>query len=217
MIRTKLWDLKNEYAKILEAQCNLEIEQVINHLITILPFLWADIYRKQSNRMTDLCRIKLGSFEYIFDDYATLEMKGTVPMTPIIESRLVAVFGKSIPAVRKRDDSRLRGWIGQTNALFGNTSDKGHYIAHSVGGSVDGAEFNVFPQRRDLNRGWSISGKLFRKMEEFCYKNSGTFCFNRPIYLTQTSRPDFYEFGILKSRNEIWVECFDNQLEKVPI
>jgi len=29
---------------------------------------------------------------------------------------------------------------------------KGHFIAHSIGGAVDGWELNVFVQRRELNR-----------------------------------------------------------------
>ncbi|MBI4649265.1 MAG: hypothetical protein HY738_22380 [Bacteroidia bacterium] len=209
--QTYLLNMQNEYAKILAAMDNLGIDQVVKHLIDTLPFLWADIYQSQSERMTDICRIQYGSFEYIFDDYATLEKKGIVPVNPKIESRLIAAFGKSPPPKKQRDDYRLRGWVGKTETYFGNTWDKGHFIGHSIGGNVDGLEINVFLQRRDLNRGWSEAGKRFRKMEEYCFKHSGTFCFNRPIYFDQTSRPAFYEFGILKLSHELWVECFDNK------
>src|ERR1035441_7538606 len=81
------------------------------------------------------------------------------------------------------------------------------FIAHSIGGAVDGVEMNVFVQRRDLNRGWSAEGKTYREMESYCSSRSGTFCFSRPIYLDGTARPSFVEFGLLKEDNKLWVEC----------
>lgn len=84
-------------------------------------------------------------------------------------------------------------------------------MAHSLGGAVDGIEANVFVQRRDLNRGWSASGKLFREMEKYCAVHPGTFCFNRPFYRDNSARPAFLEFGVLKNNNELWVERFDNR------
>lgn len=88
--------------------------------------------------------------------------------------------------------------------------NKGHFIAHSIGGVVDGLEANVFIQRRDLNRGWSAAVKRFREMEKYCVANPGTFCFSRLLYVDETSRPGFCEFGLLKTTGELWVECFDN-------
>ncbi len=211
MYRMTDLDIRSDYLEILSSVDSLDTEQVINHLIYKFPFLWEKVYKKHSNRITDICRIKKGTFEYIFDDYATLEKKGIVPINSSIESRVIAAFGISNPQKKYRDDYRLRNWIGRTNLLFGNSWDKGHLIAHSIGGSVDGAELNVFQQRRDLNRGWSNDGKQFRKMENYCLKHEGTFCFNRPIYLDQTSKPAFIEFGLLKSSRELWVDIFDNR------
>ena len=78
---------------------------------------------------------------------------------------------------------------------------------------MDGHELNVFIQRRDLNRGWSEAGKRFRAMEKYCSNNVGTFCFIRPIYLNETSQPAFFEYGVLRSTKDLWVELFDNRLD----
>lgn len=97
-------------------------------------------------------RWRHGTFEYIYDDYASLEAVGTVPYDPNAEARLVAALGRSEPRKAMRDDYRLKGWVGATERMFGRGWDKGHFIAHSIGGAVDGLEANVFIQRRDLNR-----------------------------------------------------------------
>jgi hypothetical protein len=123
----------------------------------------------------------------------------------------VAVSGRSAPRKRRRDDYRLKGWIGPTESTFGSQWDKGHFIAHSIGGAVDQEEVNVFVQRRDLNRGWSTAGKRFREMEKYCELNSGTFCFSRPVYHDQMARPALVEFGVLRENGEFWVECFENR------
>jgi hypothetical protein len=94
--------------------------------------------------------------------------------------------------------------------MFAREWDKGHFIAHSIGGALDGWELNVFVQRRELNRGWSEAGARFRDMEDYC-ANAGTFCFSRPLYADPTAKPAFVEFGVLKSDGQLCVECFDNR------
>ena len=176
-----------------------------------LPHIWRDRYVQMVLRETNIVRFTCGAFEYIYDDYASLEAAGVVADSPIIEARLVAVSGLSSPQKRTRDDYRLRGWVGATERAFGRGWDKGHYIAHSIGGAVDRAEANVFVQRRDLNRGWSEEGKRYREMENYCEVNPGTFCFSRPIYFDQSAKPAFAEFGLVESGGKLWVECFDNR------
>ena len=184
--------------------------RLVAFLLEELPYLWRDAYREMTPRQANIVRWQYGSFEYVFDDYASLEMTGTAPFDPNVEARLIAALGRSDPRQTARDDYRLKGWIGATEKAFGKEWDKGHFIAHSVGGKVDGLEANVFVQRRDLNRGWSAAGKRFREMEKYCVLNRGTLCFSRPLYLDETARPSFVEFGVLKTNRELWVECFDN-------
>jgi hypothetical protein len=176
-----------------------------------LPPLWRNAYRAFSTRPTELVSIERGDFEFLFDDYTGLEARGVVPYDPHQESRVVAVYGCSAPPRLKRDDHRLRGWVGATERMFGTGWDKGHFIAHSIGGAVLGSELNVFVQRRALNRGWSTEGKRYRAMEDYCASNSGTFCFARPIYTDGSAQPAYVELGLLRSDGELRVECFDNR------
>ena len=187
------------------------IEDVIIVLARELPYLWRDAYDRHGARRTSIVRIQDNSFEYIYDNYSYLESTGVVPYDPAIEDRLVAAVGRSLSGLRPRDDYRLRGWVGPTEMTYTKRYDKGHFIAHSIGGAVDRSEMNVFVQRRDLNRGWSEEGKLYRAMEKYCVVHPGTFCFSRPLYEDQTSKPSYLEFGILKDTGELWVECFDNR------
>ena len=109
----------------------------------------------------------------MFDHYTMLEATGVVPYDAKSEGRLVAVSGRSTVRKGKRDDYRLKGWVGATEKTFGPGWDKGHFIAHAIGGAVDQAEVNVFVQRRDLNRGWSAEGRRYRDMERYCELNPG--------------------------------------------
>lgn len=176
-----------------------------------LPYDWVDAYREMTVRPTEILRINHGQFEYFYDALDLLVAQGVVPDDPASESRLVVAVGFSAPLKRSRDDSRLRGWVGRTETLFGKEWDKGHFIAHSIGGAVEGIEANVFIQRRDMNRGWSLEGKKYRDLEKYCSANPGTFCFSRPIYLDLTSRPAWVEFGLLTVEGEFRVECFNNR------
>lgn len=181
-------------------------------LVRELDLLWTRAYKNRTPRVTGILAVTVGTFEYVFDDLASLEAEGLVFEDSLTESRLVCVCGHSNPQQKKRDDYRLRGWVGRTNQAFGTGWDKGHYIGNALGGAIDRLEINVFVQRRDLNRGWSQEGKRYRAMEHHCAQNSGTFCFSRPIYDDMTARPAFLEFGVLRPNGELWVERFDNRI-----
>jgi hypothetical protein len=203
--------IEKEYQKRLSPYCQLSYDELVDYLTKTLPQFWVNFYEKQSNRLTDICVIPLGTFEFIYDDTDSLMDRGILPEYTKIASRIVSAYGKSSPQKINRDDYRLRGWVGPTEKIYGKNWDKGHFIAHSIGGAIDRMEINVFKQKRDLNRGWSTEGKLFRKMEEYCFQNPGTFCFNRPFYSDQTDKPSHLEFGLLKTNKELWIEFFDNQ------
>jgi hypothetical protein len=121
------------------------------HLLRKLHAIWKRAYLEMTQRPTDIFFITYGAFNYIFDDYATLEARGRVPYNSLLEARLVAAFGKSEPRRCMRDDYRLKGWVGPTETAFGRKWDKGHFIAHSIGGAIDQCVLNVFVQLRRLN------------------------------------------------------------------
>lgn len=171
------------------------------------------IYTSMLQRPVCLQEIPCGSFIYGLDYFTFLELKEAVPLNDDIYDRVLFAIGSSGPAYEEQDTKvRLKGLIGGTEKRFGPQFDKGHFIARSIGG---GTELNIFPQRRDLNRGWSFEGKEFRAMEEYCQKHAGTLCFNRPIYLTESLCPHAFDFGLLKEDGGLWIAQFDNQ--EIPV
>ena len=96
------------------------------------------------------------------------------------ESRVIGAIGISAQATTKRPESRgfqMSNMVGQTEEVFGKSYDKGHHVCHGAGG---GADWNLFPQLRSLNGGWSKEGKLYREMEDYVAVHPGTMCFSRP-------------------------------------
>ncbi len=65
-----------------------------------------DIYEAMAQRVTNIVRFQCGTFEYIYDDYGSLETTGRVPYDPVTEARLVAVSGYSAVQGKSRDDFR---------------------------------------------------------------------------------------------------------------
>ena len=200
------------YRAVQESIEELPPEERAAFLFRELPPYWTEIYGENVGRVVELYRLASGEFQYIYDDHGALVDSGQLEDDGASESRVVAAFGYSAPAKtsRKKEDQRLKGWVGPTEKHFGKHSDKGHFIAHSIGGLIDRSEFNVFVQRRRFNRGWG-GERLYRDMEEHCQLNPGVFCFSRPFYEDRTSRPSWIEFGILKSEGLLWVERFDNR------
>lgn len=180
---------------------------VVSYLRRHLPFKWRDLYVAALSRPTNIVRFECLTFEYLFDIYSELEVTGEVPYDQTVEDRVVAVLGTSANPDEPRNATRMRGWLGETGELVGATRDKGHFIAHCIGGGLD---VNVFSQDRKLNRGWSPEGKVYRQMERYCQEHPGTFCFSRPVYADCSSVPRWLEFGILKEDETLWVEAFDN-------
>jgi len=105
----------------------------------------------------------------------------------------------------------MRKWIGRTAEVFapyGDNYDKGHFIAHGFGGPID---VNLFPQRRDINRGWGDAGKPYRQMEKFVAANPGSFVFSRPLYTDLSFCPTGLEYGYCTTSLDFVVKQFPNR------
>ena len=192
------------YADILAA-AQASGEEVTTFLREELPYCWKDRYLLMTERPTEILVFSYETFDYIFDAY-----QQQVPYDPEagklpIEARLVAAIGVSNPKRTKRDDGRLRGLTVSAMPGPDGKWDRGHYIGHSIGGTVDGNEANVFPQLRSINRG------RYRTMESYCRKNAGVTCFSRPIYADTSAHPTQIEFGVLKTDGSLWVEVLPNR------
>jgi len=196
------------YDKLLSSVEDSNTEALIHFLSAELPGLWIEEYQEMTPRPTQVVAATFNGFQYLFDYYSILDANGgIVAHSRSGEDRLVAVFGRSGAPQSGRDRSRMRGWCGPTEKSFGSTWDKGHFIAHSMGG---GLAINIFQQRRQTNRGWSEAGRLYRSMEKYCSTNPGTFCFSRPFYVDLSGCPSAIEFGLLRENGGLWVEYFEN-------
>lgn len=203
-----------EYESLIADISASRCEDPFQELVSSLEAEWLHFYKLMTPRVTNIAGYLVNEFEYVYDDYASLEKTGTVEISPFIESRVVYVHGKSRQVASKRNASRQKGWVGPTEKLLGANTDKGHFMAHSIGG---GLEINVFVQDRSMNRGWSERGRVYRRMEKYCFENPGTYCFSRPIYSDLTSRPFAFDFGVLVSLTELWVERFENLIGPQPL
>jgi hypothetical protein len=124
-------------------------------------------------------------------------------------ARVVFVYGRSAPSASARNHRRMSQFLG----AFKNQPeyvgyDKGHFIAHSNDGQIDQ---NLYPQLKELNRGLSLQGKLFRSMERYLQKNEGLFYFVRPVYNNLTWIPDKIDFGIYTKERGLLLNRFDNR------
>src|ERR1035437_4434492 len=161
---------------------------------------WCDAY-KQGLAGSRILEIYLGNSVYLFDQGEAYE-------------RVVLAYGLSSQPKASRDQDRMRRFpdvnIGiqkhLSDAAF--PADRGHFLSHASGGELD---INLFPQRRDLNRGWSAEGKCFRKMEKYVADHRGTFHYHRTVYDDDTWIPASLEYGVLVGDADWWVCVFANK------
>lgn len=202
---------KPDYDELAASHAGLSYGAMCRKLAYALEPLWADIYEEMTPAEKCIDVIPQGAFDFMFDSPSTIVPKRPFVWGQDVEDRTVVAFGRSEPIRVKRDRNRMRGPLGAREwgeAQDGFTYDRGHFIAHCIGGPED---MGLFPQRRDINRGRSIRGRVFRLMERYCQENPGVFCFSRPIYLDKSAHPHYLEFGILRPDGTFWVELFENR------
>ncbi len=128
--------------------------------------------------------------------------------------RVLLAYGISDQQLEARDKNRMGRFpdvnVGVKTTLGDRAfaADRGHFLGHASGGTLD---INLFPQRRELNRGWSNEGKVFRKMERFAASNFGTFVYHRATYNDETWIPNVLEYGLLINNNDWWIGSFRNK------
>ncbi|UCV01700.1 DNA/RNA non-specific endonuclease [Dechloromonas denitrificans] len=128
--------------------------------------------------------------------------------------RVVLAYALSTEQLTKRDSARMRGFPNVNSSVrrvLGDkafVADKGHFLGHASGGILD---INLFPQRRELNRGWSGEGKRFRSMERHVAEHPGTFFYHRPIYDDDTWIPSKLEYAVLRGGSSWWKDMFFNK------
>ena len=160
---------------------------------------WSDVYRA-ATPSANLYEFNLAGWSFLFD----FASESDAPQW----DRTLAGWGLSAPGVRPRDTTYQRGYPSP-NGRAKAPLDKGHLIPHQVGGDLGQ---NIFPQDRDLNRGWSEEGKRYRALEREIGRSSGTFFFCRLVYVDETDFPGWVELGVLRGA-VLHVERFRNRFD----
>lgn len=182
--------------EVTESSGTIDIEQ----LIQILEKEWIATYYDMSSHKPNIMQFPEHGFIYLYD-HASANSNN-------VEDRIVVAYGRSIENDHNRDKNRIKGFLGSGLDIPGKGKfDKGHVLAHGMGGGLDQ---NLFPQRPELNRGISPAGKIYRKIEKYASDHLGTFVFSRKIYNDDSWVPSSLEYGVLNSDNELWVEWFEN-------
>jgi len=196
-----------DYRRLRRAARAGSIYELIADLRLWLPMQWQRVYAAAASHIPNIIHVEYGTFDYICDSYSGMETLGEVAFDQRVRDRVVGVLGLSLPMRGRRRGSLPKDWVEHPEECDSSGRDKGHYIAHAIGGGLD---MNVFSQARGLNRGISEQGNVDRLMERYCYDNVGTFCFSRPVYDNATSIPRWVEFGLLRNDGSLWVEIFEN-------
>jgi hypothetical protein len=180
------------YDSLIESIRGMDPATAIALLDEQLPTLWKRDYETMPGSTENLVVITTRaetptSFcRYLFDHAGA---DGTEPHRTAAEDRVAAAWGTSRPApATTRDRARLKGFL-KDSGWRERGDDRGHFFAHTMGGGLD---INLFPQAASINRRGD-----WRRLETYCARNPGTFCFIRPIYADHGWRPAALEYGVL--------------------
>jgi len=147
-------------------------------------------------------------------DISEINLDFAVFLFDLLAERVTLAYALSVEQLVQRDSGRMRGFpdvnanVQARPADETFVADKGHFLGHASGGILD---INLFPHRRELNRGWSPEGRCFRSMERYVAEHPGTFFYHRPRYNDETWIPQYLEYGVLVENREWWVDTFQNR------
>jgi hypothetical protein len=164
-----------------------------------LSAAWAAAYRSQIPQSA-LLEFDSDGARFLFDFASSVGAAQA--------DRTIAAWGRSRRAPRPRDQAYQRGYPSPRGRAV-RPLDKGHMVAHAAGGTFGP---NMFPQDRDLNRGWSTEGRRYRALEREIANTPGTFFFCCLRYGDDTDFPAAIVLGVLRPDGlhvEQFQNCFD--------
>jgi hypothetical protein len=192
------------YNDIIEPFSKSTAAELFDIFWTHVCYLWTEEYRLAFPQFGEITLSHYHSFAFTIDH--EVEQGSETP-----ETRVISFFGISNNDVDVKNRRRMRDYwntASMMRELYGDHYDKGHFMAHGFGGPID---VNLFPQRRDINRGWSAEGKRYCAMERYVRNNPGTFVFSRPIYNDLTVCPAQLEYGYFDREFRLVTEIFPNK------
>lgn len=193
-------EMQIPYPKVVEEATNSVGALVMEDLIQFLEDEWVATYYDMSPHSPSVMKFQDQGFIFLYDQASANASD--------IDDRLVAAYGWSTANEQKKDESRMRGFLSGGLDIPGKGKfDKGHVLAHAMGGGLD---VNLFPQRPELNRGRSEAGRVYRRMEKYAAGHGGTFVFSRLLYSDSSWVPSSLEYGVLMHDEKLWVEWFEN-------
>lgn len=136
-------------------------------------------------------------FTYLYDATAITAGAGE----KAADFRVLCVWGHSRRPDQERDTARMRGYPSPQKAAASAT-DRGHLIAHSMGGGYD---INLFPQAAAINRKGA-----WRALERHCAANPGTFVFLNLHYADRSNRPAAIDYSVLQRDGKLDTTHFPN-------
>jgi hypothetical protein len=196
-----------DYSRIVPENNLKSIPAVMKFFVDFVADVWIDLYIDRAGYSDDITLQYYYKYAYIFDDTSTALQNGYHEYS---QPRVLGAFGISHGEVDKKNRKIMRRHPNASVAgtkLSGLAYDNGHFMSHLSGGSID---LNLFPQRRDVNRGWS-EWRRYRDMERFVCNNPGTFAFSRPIYDDLTIVPSQLEYGYYDLDLNVHFETFPNR------
>jgi len=213
--------LTNEMKYRLKTELSIDYNSILNsidvndgyrnQITNILPKMthfWKQSYCKMGNLRPYIMSFQFDTYEVLYDQIEVYPDDETDTLADsYIEERTIVAYGYSSKSQNERytNDKNMR--VDDQRKWADKETDRGHFIAHSLGGNI---WVNIFPQRRDINRGTSESGKRYKMMENYLLKNEGIFCFLRPIYFDFYNRPYLIEYGYIDKNFELVIELFEN-------
>lgn len=217
-------ELTEEMREYFAARLSIDYKQILNGVISKKQIAykecvdamkesiqenWINSYQKTCtpNIKDNISIFKNNGFTTLFDSAYERFESLDILADSFIEDRTIGTFGYSRKPKnsRRRNDYFMR--YDESRNWSDKETDRGHFLAHSIGGSI---YTNIFPQSSNINRGRTKEGIKYREMERYLSKNQNIFCFVRPIYFDFSIRPYLIEFGYITRSYDVYVELFDN-------
>jgi hypothetical protein len=182
------------YADVLRGCESMDYQSAKSTLGGKLSSLWCSEYLQAVAGDPEVIEFTDDAYRFLFD---------------YRNERVVAAFGETRPTADQRDKARESGFVPNFTK-FHPDRDRGHFMSHASGGLMD---VNFFPQKKEVNRGWSPAGKVYRAMEKYCASSPGTFVFSRPIYKVGDTGwdPEQLEYGFYNQTRDFRSVVFPNR------